>query len=168
MKNIFSAIVAKTDIKPEIAKVFVTKDKMVATNAYALIEVSRELYKNEDKITDEILRERFPETDILIPARDLDLAPEVMEVVPVQSEGFTYPDYKQLLPTQEKLESDYYVMNVNPQYLADIAKAIANTYDKKEYYGRVEIYIPKEKFNRPMILRRDDKKACALLMPINK
>lgn len=168
MKNIFSSIVAKTDIKPEIAKVFVSKEKMVATNSYALIEVSREVFNGEDKVTDEILRERYPETDILIPARDLDLAPEVMEVVPVQSEGFVYPDYKQLLPSDEKLASDYYSISVNPHYLADIANAIANTYDKKEYWGRVEIHIPKEKFNRPMIIKRDDEKACGLLMPLNK
>lgn len=166
MKKIFKKIVAKSKIKPEITKVLVKENVLVATNSYLLLEVKRDCLKEQkDAINLQILRERFEE-DILLTPEELDLEPKLLEVMPVDDK-FSYPEYERIIPDEDTITKDYYSIKLNPKLLANIAQALADTYSKNQYQS-IQFFVPKEGHLKPAIIKREDKKAVGVIMPLTK
>ena len=165
MKKIFKKLVAKSDIRPELCKVLVTPKFLVCTDSFSLIEVSTDCFKDDEKIKLKILSERFSEK-VMVKPDELDLECKILEVLPV-GEQREFPDYKSVLPTDKQLESDdYNVVTIDPVKLANLAKAISDTYGSNKF-SKVQLYVPK-KGNKPLAIKRSDGKAIGVLMPINE
>lgn len=181
---------SKSEIRKEIACVFFTDKKTVATDSFRLVEVS----------TDTALEdERFPEQagnrkpmkgvkpflvnakqvkDLKLPNKgnnDEALALGVfhsdkVRVEVATSEGDSrnlrpvdgeFPDYEQIFPTEEPAVK----ILVNGEYLAEVASMLA----KMNAFGKVEIELSSNP-HKPIVLRgRNDKKtqtARAMVMPM--
>jgi hypothetical protein len=172
MKNIFTKMIAKTSVKEELQKVFVTKEKLVATNGYALIEVDHKCFHGTESSKLDLLKSRFTEKTLLKP-EELDFEDKILDTMPIDDE-VNYIDYKQVIPPDRFIDENYLTIQVNPKYLADLAHSIAKTFTEKGYMT-VELCVPKRVSNygdaikgKPVILRRKGDLAVGVIMPVNE
>ena len=159
IKKIFKDIVYQSDIRPILTTVYLTETKQVATDAYSLLEVDVQALDSDTQIKHSQLLSGKEYVNVSIKTETLD------EVVTNAREA--YPDYKRLIPTQELLDNskEYTTIKLTPLYLAQLAKAISNTYHKGHKKEKaINLYVPLNK-NKPLILQRTDKLAIGLLMP---
>ncbi len=165
MKAIFSKIVSKSDIKPVLKKVLITEDTMVATDSYVLLDINQELLKDDIKEKLTLLKEK--KMPIHIFPEDFTLSVKMLNVYPVEEKEDVFPSYQTLYPSDEILNKDYTSITLNPKNLMRILTAMASL-DKKGQIG-VEMYIPRtvEGIKRGMIIKRRDKKAIGIVMPLN-
>lgn len=164
MKNVFSRIVSKSDIKPVLKKVFINEESMVATDSYVLLDVSQELLSDEMKEKVTLLKEK--KVPVNINPEDFDLSVKMLNVYPLEAED-TFPNFSQLYPTDEVLSKDYTSISLNPKNIMRILQSMI-AMDKKGLIG-VHMYIPKtvEGIKRGLIIKRRDGKATGIVMPTN-
>lgn len=157
MKKIFKDIVSKSMYKPVLRTVYLTERKQVATDAYSLLEVDVQALDGDAQIKHSELMEGKEHAFIDIKTEKIDHV--------IQNSEESYPQYNQIIPTQEDLENDkkYISIKLTPLYLAQLAKAINETYKKKEVQS-INLYVPVVK-NKPLVIQRTDKLAIGLLMP---
>lgn len=158
MRNLFKKIVSKSKIKPELGRVLVTKDHLVATDSFTLIEVNRKCFTGDDDYKLKII-DNLSKHQILLKPEELDLENELLKVYPV-NENYKFPEYKGVMPENYK---DYYSINLDPRKLINVAKAICDT--TKSKFKEITLYIPKD-HSKPVVLERKDKMVVGLVMPM--
>lgn len=164
MKKIFKKVVSKSSIKEELKKVLMTKTHLVATDSFSLIEVGRDCFSDGEKHCLSILDTRFSE-QILIKPEELDLEPKLLAVFPVD-EAVGFPQYEEIMPKESDLASDYTAVTIDPQKLATMAQALADTYSIKSG-AQIVLHVPKNP-SKPVLMKRTDGKARGIVMPMNK
>lgn len=167
MKNIFKKIVSKTALKPELTKVFIDKENLVATDSFSLVEVKKAILKDGDKLTVDLLEKRFQDPIFLKP-EELDLEPKLIDVMPVEG-AINFPNYKDVIPSMYKLESDKYSMiTLDPNRLINLLQSVLSSYGNGKKYATIRMYVPKE-VTAPLVVKRGkDEGMVGLLMQMNK
>jgi len=172
MKKIFKKLVSKDKVRLELSKVLLTKEKIVCTNSYTLLEVDRQCFAKDDALKLSILDQHFDKKTLLKPD-ELDMEEKILSVLPLE-EDTLFPAYQQVIPTESDLANKYYTVKVNPQYLADVAQAIADTF-KVKGYEYVTLAIPRSIDSegkpvgmKPVIIKRDNGLAIGCVMPSNE
>lgn len=168
MKKIFKKIVAKSDIKPWLRKVFIGKEDIVATDSYVMVAIKHALLvgsKFEESA--EIMSGKGPAGTLATPD-ELGMPLKVQRLLPMD-ETVDFPHYKDIIPTKEELNANYYGVKVNPEFLATVAKAIAdaNTLSEMKEHpaSDITLYVPKTGV-KAVILQRMDGMATGLIMPL--
>lgn len=157
MKKIFKDIVSKSAYKTVLQNVYITECKQVATDAYKLLEVDINTLDSDAQIKHTQLISGKEHAFIDIKTGQIDSI--------IQNSSEVYPEYKRVIPSQQDLENEknYISIKITPLYLAQLAKAINETYQKKQVQS-VNLFIPVSK-SKPLVLQRTDKLALGLLMP---
>lgn len=168
---------ATTDIKPEIAHVYIAKKDnylvTVATDSYRLAKLQYSLDLDlYDQIEDGYYTPKYFTTlckEINKKKQSIDnqlLAIKSFNATKSQAEHYNYPDYMQLITpiststTRTKGLQDQY----NALYLSDhilLANEITNS-----QYDKLDIYKMTEQHNKPLCYTINDN--YLLLMPLNK
>ena len=174
MKNFFTKIVSKSEIKPELAHVLVTTDKLVATNSYSLIEVNQSVLDHEEKERVNTIKQRRPElSKIMIKPEELDMKIEILETMPIENGG-SYPDYERVVPDDSELAHKYTAIDVDPRKLADMLLSISKTF-KTNRYQSVRLFIPKVaqesafgggSLDGKVVVKRLDNSVIGIVMPL--
>lgn len=172
MKTIFNKIVSNSDIKPELAHVLVSEDKLVATNSYSLIEVAQSSLGEEDRMKLEIIKGR-KEGNVMLKPEELDMKKEILETMPFESAEH-YPAYQQVMPTENNLSAHYSMVEVSPKILSDILISISKTFKSKQYQA-VYLYVPKRNYDgtvnvahNKVFVKRADNSVTGVVMPLNR
>lgn len=174
MKNFFTKIVSNNEIRPELAHVLVTSDKMVAINSYSLIEVKHSVLDHEEKVRVDTIKERRPELEkVMVKPEELDMKLEILETMPIE-DGSIYPAYEKIMPDDSELAHKYNAIDVDPRKLADILTSISKTF-KSNKYQSVRLYIPKvaeesafggSSLDGKVVVKRLDNSVIGIVMPL--
>jgi DNA polymerase III sliding clamp (beta) subunit (PCNA family) len=165
IKNL-SAFTAKTDIKQELAGVLVTKDKLVATDSYRLIEVQSDAGKDLSapvivglpKGAKTIEHIEMAGNDATIKSKGA-LYPASFTLA-----GDRFPKYESVIPN---IEDATISVSVNPEYLQDIARAFQEL--AKQNKGKLDgVTMHLFDTKKPIVFTNNNGTARALLMPIIK
>lgn len=171
MKAIFAKTVSKSDIKPELTNVLVSMDKLVATDSYTLIEVDHSCLSEEDRLKVEVIKGRR-EGNVMLKPEELDMKIDILKTMPIET-GVDFPNYAQVIPTIDELDQHYSVIEVDPNYLANILNAVSKTFKSKQYRS-IKLYVPKKSYDGTVqkgqdkvIVKRADNSVIGVVMPLH-
>lgn len=167
IKNL-SAFTAKSDTKQELAGVLVTKDKLVATDSFRLIEVQSEAGKDLEKPIIVKMQKGVKTFDHVTQNTDGTVTLTTKGASTPSAyvlDGDTFPKYEPLIPD---IKNAIAHIKLNPQFLKEIAQAFEDLQGKNEL-NSVHMYVFEEESRaKPVLFTNDKGTARALLMPILK
>src|SRR5690242_8007543 len=134
-------ITSKSSIRPELASIYFTPDKMVATDSFRLIEVKKDIaLEGEPRC---IKAKGFKGRGSVI-VGDNDLINDGGKLIQGERVDAEFPDYEKALPT----EKPAFTMYINAKYLAEIAAEVDAQAQNAVHKVRLDFYGE----HRPLLL----------------